>query len=100
MRPHCTRILLLTAMMTLLVGQAVFSATLPATRADVPRITVSELNNLLKHSDPVVIDTRTPGQWNQATQTIPHARRLHSQTDLQQLVKEVAPDTPIVTYCT
>lgn len=100
MHSRFRRILLLTAGTLLLAVQPAVAATLPASRAEVPRITVSELETLRQQAAPVIIDVRTPGQWGQATHKIPGARRLNSTADLHALLQEQAPDTPIVTYCT
>lgn len=73
----------------------------PKRLSDVKRITITELQELQAGSEMVVIiDTRTPGQWQRATDKIPEAIRIDSQSALQKLKVEVPPDREIVTYCT
>ncbi|MDA3903998.1 MAG: rhodanese-like domain-containing protein [Desulfuromusa sp.] len=74
---------------------------IPKRPADVQRITMTEFQDLQTSGVPIVIiDTRTPGQWQQASDKIPGAVRVTSRKELQQLQKDVPPDTEIVTYCT
>ncbi len=77
------------------------AAEIPTRPADVQRITIVELQALQANHEPVIIiDTRTPGQWQHATDKIPGAIRIDSQSALQKLKAEVPPNTEIVTYCT
>jgi len=77
------------------------AAEIPTRPADVQRITIAELQVLQANHEPVVmIDTRTPGQWQRATDKIPGAIRVDSQNALQKLKAEVPPNTEIVPYCT
>lgn len=77
------------------------AAETPKRPADVQRITITEFQALQASGVPVVIiDTRTPGQWQQASDKIPGAIRVTSRKELQQLQKDVPPGTEIVTYCT
>jgi len=77
------------------------AADIPKHLSDVVRITIPELQDLQAGGEMVIIvDTRTPGQWQRATDKIPGAIRIDSQSALQKLKAEVALDTEIVTYCT
>ena len=82
------------------LGTAV-SADIPKSPREVQRITIAELQSLQTSGQTVVlIDTRTPGQWQQAKDKVPGAIRVTSRVELQKLKSEVPPDTEIVTYCT
>ena len=73
----------------------------PKHLSDVKRITITELQDLQAAGVMVVIvDTRTPGQWQHATDKIPGAIRIDSQSALQKLKGTLQPDTEIATYCT
>ncbi len=76
------------------------SAEVPTSPADIPRLTVTGLQELQGRESVLFIDTRTPGQWQRATDKIVGAARLTSQTDLERFVQTVPPHTPIVVYCT
>ncbi len=77
------------------------AAEIPTRPADVQRITIAELQALQASHEPVImVDTRTPGQWQRATDKIPGAIRIDSQSALKKLKAEVPPNTEIVTYCT
>ena len=77
------------------------AADIPKRPSDVQRITIADFQTLQASGKPVVIiDTRTPGQWQRATDKIPGAIRVTSNNELQKLKSEVPPDTEIVTYCT
>ncbi len=77
------------------------AANIPKRPSDVQRITIADFQTLQASGEPVVIiDTRTPGQWQRATDKIPGAIRVTSNNELQKLKSEVPPDTEIVTYCT
>lgn len=76
------------------------SSDLPTNPAQIERITVAELQTLQSQSTVVFIDTRTPGQWQQASDKVAGATRLTSQADLEQLKQAISHDTPIVAYCT
>ncbi len=82
-----------------LIGTTV-AAGIPKNIDDVPRITMTELQELQTKESVLIIDTRAPGQWSQAKDKIPGAVRVANQEDLLKLKEEVAPNTPIVTYCT
>ncbi|MEE4254050.1 MAG: rhodanese-like domain-containing protein [Desulfuromusa sp.] len=77
------------------------AADAPTRPDDVKRITITELQDLQAGGKRVVIiDTRTPGQWQNAKDKIPGAIRINSQGDLQKLKADIPPDAEIVTYCT
>ena len=77
------------------------AADIPKRPNDVQRITIADFQTLQASGKPVVIiDTRTPGQWQRAADKIPGAIRVTSNSELQQLKSEVPPDTEIITYCT
>lgn len=77
------------------------AADIPKRSSDVKRITMTELQDLQAGNQRVVIiDTRTPGQWQQAADKIPGAIRIDSQSALQKLKTDIPLDTEIVTYCT
>jgi len=83
------------------VSSNALAADAPKRLSDVKRITITELQELQADNRMVVIiDTRTPGQWQRATDKIPGAIRIDSQGALQKLKVEVQPDTEIITYCT
>ena len=85
--------------LTMICG--VIAAEIPTRPSDVQRITIAELQALQANHEPVIlIDTRTPGQWQRAKDKIPGAIRVDSQNALQKLKAEVPSSTEIVTYCT
>jgi len=94
------RLLLILVLCLTFITSAVAVET-PKRPADVQRITIADLQVLQASGAPVVIiDTRTPGQWQRAKDKIPGAIRLTSNSDLQKLKEEVPADTEIVPYCT
>jgi len=89
------------SLFTLTFISSAMAADIPKRPNDVQRITIADFQTLQTSDKPVVIiDTRTPGQWQRATDKIPGAIRVTSNNELQQLKSEVPPDTEIVTYCT
>lgn len=72
----------------------------PSSADDIPRITIPELQRMQEAETVVMIDTRTQGQWQQASDKIPGAMRVSSREDLLQLKNTLSADTAIVTYCT
>ncbi|SEA57317.1 Rhodanese-like domain-containing protein [Desulfuromusa kysingii] len=83
-----------------LLGNAI-AIEIPERPGDVKRISMTEFQALLASNEIVIIiDTRTPGQWQQAADKIPGAIRIDSQSALQKFKAEVPPATEIVTYCT
>ncbi len=69
--------------------------------SEVQRITIAEFQALQASGEAVIIiDTRSPSQWQRAKDKIPGAIRVGSQSALQKLQAEVPPDTEIVSYCT
>ncbi|WP_029917095.1 rhodanese-like domain-containing protein [Pelobacter seleniigenes] len=76
------------------------AAKIPAQPEDVPRISVTDLQQMQAAEQVIIIDTRTEGQWQQAKDKIPGAIRLSSQSDLARLQETLTPDTALVTYCT
>ncbi|MFO7812247.1 MAG: hypothetical protein R6V21_04720 [Pelovirga sp.] len=66
----------------------------------VPRINVVDLRALQSQQSVVFVDTRTPGQWQQAVDKIPGARRITSQAEFDEFKRTVPSDTVVVTYCT
>ena len=89
------------ALFTLTLVSGAMATDIPKRPSDVQRITIADFQTLQASGKPVVIiDTRTPAQWQRATDKIPGAIRVTSNNELQQLKSEVPPDTEIVTYCT
>ena len=67
----------------------------------VERITVEQVKNLLDHGEKIVfLDTRNPHDWAASEQIIPGARRVANDQDLAKVLKQIPPDSKIVTYCT
>ncbi len=66
----------------------------------IPRINVVDLSALQGRQSVVFVDTRTPGQWQQAVDKISGALRVTSQTELDEFKRTVPTDTTVVTYCT
>lgn len=82
------------------IGSAM-AADIPKRPSDIQRITIADFQALQASGKPVVIiDTRTPGQWQRSTDKIPGAIRVTSNNELQRLKDEVPADTEIVIYCT
>ncbi len=75
-------------------------ATVPDHPDQIPRINVVDLRALQSQQSVIFVDTRTPGQWQQATDKIPAALRITSQTQLDEFKRTVPSDTAVVTYCT
>ncbi len=93
--------LLLILILCLTFITSAVAADIPKRIGDVQRITIAELQTLqASGATVVIIDTRTPGQWQRAKDKIPGAIRLASNNDLQKLKEEVSADTEIVPYCT
>ena len=94
------RLVLITLFSLIFISSAM-AADIPKRPNDVQRITIADFQTLQASGKPVVIiDTRTPGQWQRAADKIPGAIRVTSNNELQKLKSEVPPDTEIVTYCT
>ena len=94
------RFLLIAILSLTFLGTAI-AADIPKRTRDVQRINITEFQTLQNSGKTIVIiDTRTPGQWQRAKDKIPGAVRVSSNADLQKLKTEVPPDTEIVTYCT
>lgn len=66
----------------------------------IPRINVVDLRALQSQQSVVFVDTRTPGQWQQAVDKIPGALRISSLAELDEFKRTVPTDTTVVTYCT
>ncbi len=66
----------------------------------IPRINVVDLSALQSQQSVVFVDTRTAGQWQQATDKIPGALRITSQAELDEFKRRVPSDTIVVAYCT
>lgn len=75
-------------------------AAIPAHPDQVPRINVVDLRALQSQQSVVFVDTRTPGQWQQAVDKIPGALRITSQTEFDEFKRTVPTGTVVVTYCT
>ncbi len=91
----------LMAFLFLILISSAVAADIPKRPADVPRITIAELQDLQASDKTViVIDTRSASQWQRATDKIPGAIRVTSNDELQELKKRVPPDAEMVTYCT
>jgi len=94
------RFLLMTILFLTFFSTAM-AANIPKNIGDVQRITVAEFQALQASGETVIIiDTRSPSQWQRAKDKISGAIRVDSQSDLQKLKAEVPPDTEIVPYCT
>ncbi len=91
---------LLTFALLLLLAATTNAAELPTRIEQVPRINVVELEALQKQESVLLIDTRTAGQWQRATDKATGAIRLTSQPELDQLLRDFPLHTAIVTYCT
>ncbi|HET6842253.1 MAG TPA: rhodanese-like domain-containing protein [Candidatus Angelobacter sp.] len=64
------------------------------------RITVNELKKRMEAGeDFVVIDTRNPQAWAQSDVMLPEALRLPLD-NLEEHLREIPQNKPIVTYCT
>ena len=84
----------------LFIALPAVAAKIPEQPGDVPRISVTDLQQMQTAEQVIIIDTRTEGQWQQAKDKIPGAIRLSSQSDLARLQETLTPDTALVTYCT
>ena len=63
-------------------------------------ITTGELSQWLqdkRRQPPVLLDVRTPEEWE--VSHLPGARRVDPDADPAEVMKDVANDSPIVTYC-
>lgn len=79
------------------------SAALAATPThpdQVQRINIIDLLALQRQQSVIFVDTRTPGQWQQAVDKIPGALRITSQAEFDEFKRTVPGDTVVVTYCT
>lgn len=72
----------------------------PAHPDQIPRVNVVDLRALQSQQSVVFVDTRTAGQWQQATDKIPGALRITSQAELDEFKRTVPLDTTVVAYCT
>jgi rhodanese-related sulfurtransferase len=79
---------------------AIATVDMPAHPDQIPRINVVDLRALQSQQSVVFVDTRTAGQWQQATDKIPGALRITSQAELDEFKRTVPIDTDVVTYCT
>jgi hypothetical protein len=71
----------------------------PALNADdVPRMDKDELKALLDNPDVVILDARTPTDWNQSENKIRGARRL-DQSNIENVEKMYPKEKTIVVYC-
>lgn len=84
----------------LILSSSTVLAGMPAHPDQVPRINVVDLRDMQGQQSVVFVDTRTPGQWQQAVDKIPGARRITSQAELDEFKRTVPTDTVVVTYCT
>jgi rhodanese-related sulfurtransferase len=66
----------------------------------IPRINVVDLQTLQSQQSVAFVDTRTPGQWQQAVDKIPGALRITTQAEFDAFTRMVPSDTVVVTYCT
>jgi len=68
--------------------------------AETKRITVGEVKKRMDRGEPVfIIDTRSPGDWEESDAKLPGARRIHYQ-QLEEHLDEIPRDRLIVPYCT
>ena len=86
--------------LSLMLSSSAVSATIPAHPDQVSRINVVDLLALQRQQSVVFVDTRTPGQWQQAVDKIPGAQRITTQAELDEFKRTVPTDTVVVTYCT
>jgi rhodanese-related sulfurtransferase len=84
----------------LILSSSAALASIPAHPDQVPRINVADLRALQSQQSVVFVDTRTPGQWQQAVDKIPGAQRITSQAEFDEFKRTVPADTAVVTYCT
>ncbi|MFO7576303.1 MAG: rhodanese-like domain-containing protein [Pelovirga sp.] len=84
----------------LLLALSATAAELPTHPDQVERLNVMEVQQLQSQETVLFIDTRTPGQWQGATNKIPGAMRITTQAELDRFKQDVPPGTAIVTYCT
>ncbi|NOQ42062.1 MAG: hypothetical protein GQ563_06135 [Desulfuromusa sp.] len=101
MRATISLRLVMITLFTLVFVSSAMAADIPKRPSDVQRITIADFQTLQASGKRVVIiDTRTPGQWQRAADKIPGAIRVTSNNELQKLKSEVPPGTEIITYCT
>jgi rhodanese-related sulfurtransferase len=68
--------------------------------ADVPRITVQKLKEMLDRGEPVtLLDTRKDEPWEGSDVMLPGARRI-SLDEIEDRLDEVPREGTIVAYCT
>ncbi len=82
-----------------IAGIVFFCAISPALNADdAPRMDKDELKALIDNPDVVILDARTPSDWNQSENKIKGAHRL-DQSNIKSVEAMYPKEKTIVVYC-
>jgi 3-mercaptopyruvate sulfurtransferase SseA len=83
----------------LLLPLTALAADVPQTSAQVARISVSELLQLMDEESVVIVDVRIPRAWKRAGNKIPGAIRLDTHEEVARFGDSTARQQAIVLYC-
>lgn len=95
---RCLQVLAVTAFLAVFCTQLGAEVLGPGHPA---RIGMEQVKGMLDHGEKILfVDTRTPSEWQNASDKIPGAIRLTTTNDIVELTRNYPADTIIVTYCT